>query len=284
MPPIVAFADDAEPGRYWLADGWHRIEAQWDEDLTEVEVEVHPGGRVDAMLYAASANTTHGKRRDRPDSIAAAIVAIRALSLQNPETRPTWDAVRAAARVGTETVKAAFAELEERQEREARRQAWAAERDAREQEAPAPPPLPPKDPRGGARDFGTPVANPNGDPTALTAEGLLPVVDLETGEVVTDRVAPPGATSPTDTALMDTRFRAGEAEHEMVVLRNKIRWRLENRRRVRAKALITHQDEVERDGWLGAARAAREMLDAIVEEFPDIEQEMLATPSLREER
>ena len=28
FPPIVVFEDDDQPGRYWLADGWHRLDAQ----------------------------------------------------------------------------------------------------------------------------------------------------------------------------------------------------------------------------------------------------------------
>jgi hypothetical protein len=226
------------------------------------------------MLYAAQANTTHGQRRTREDAIAAAIVAIRALTLQHPETRPTWEAVKAAARVGTETVKAAFVELEERQEREARMAAWAAERAAREQEAPAPPPLPPKDPRGGARDFAPRGANVTADPTALTAEGMLPVVDLVTGKVVV----------PTGNAPVYRRDWASAAEHELVVLRNSVVWRLERRRKDRAKGFVMNPNEVELAEWLAAARASREMMDAIIAEFPGIEQEMLATPSLGEER
>ena len=82
---------------------------------TEVEAEIHPGGKLAAMLYAATANTTHGRRRDREDAIAAATVAIRALWVQDPERRPTVDAVKTTARVGTETAQLAFRELEEQQ-------------------------------------------------------------------------------------------------------------------------------------------------------------------------
>ena len=138
------FEDDKEPGRYWLADGWHRVEAQCTSendagvldpavDHTEVEAEVHPGGKLAAMLFAAAANMSHGRRRDRGDAIVAAKVAIRALTLQNPTKRPTVEAIKATARVGTATAQRAIKELEAEPPREAE------------------PRLPPKDPRGGVR-------------------------------------------------------------------------------------------------------------------------------------
>jgi hypothetical protein len=192
LPPITVFADDERPGRYWLADGWHRLDAQrtfraegeaWDpgddgdliayaKDAAEVDAEVHPGGKVAAMLYAAGANITHGRRRTREDAIAAAKVAIRALSLQNPDQRPTWEAVKATAHVGTETVQRAFRALEEDQEREqarAQRTDWLAA----------------KDPRGGARDHFAPQgANPSAYPD-LDENGKLPVVTIGGGPLRT---------------------------------------------------------------------------------------------------
>jgi hypothetical protein len=163
LPPIVVFADDERPGRFWLADGWHRLAAQLPEGedpenvddfladvdaSTEVEAEIHPGGKVAAMLYAASANRTHGRPRSRYDAIAAAKVAIRALTLQNPERRPTIEAVKDTAHVGTEIAQRAFHELEADQRDRAPREGDAAW-------------LPPKDSRGGARERFVPHgANP----------------------------------------------------------------------------------------------------------------------------
>ena len=200
MPPIVVFEDDDRPGRYWLADGWHRLEAQraedegrdpdavldYDEervayadDPTQVEAEIHPGGKIAAMRYAASANTTHGRRRTALDAMAAAKVAIRGLILQNPERRPTVEDVKATARVGTDTALRAFRELEAEQQRQAKREAetW----------------LPPKDPRGGARDRFVPQGTNDACPD-LDAHGMLPVVNLD-GEHVEEPLKANAATA-----------------------------------------------------------------------------------------
>jgi hypothetical protein len=182
----VVFRDDERPGRYWLADGWHRLEAQrgeredlnkddatgyyddeclpYAEDPTEVDAEIRPGGKLAAMFYAAGANTTHGRRRNRFDAIAAAKVAIRALLLQTPDRRPTIEAVKTTAHVGTEIAQWAFTEFEKEQKHRAGAEAAA---------------LPPKDPRGGARvssfvPQGTIDAHPD-----LDENGMLPVVDLD---------------------------------------------------------------------------------------------------------
>src|SRR5262249_59008661 len=55
FPPVVAFFDGE---RYWLADGWHRLAAAERLEFEDFPVEVHPGGRRDAMLHAAGANVT----------------------------------------------------------------------------------------------------------------------------------------------------------------------------------------------------------------------------------
>src|SRR5262245_46806125 len=54
FPKPVAFFDGQTK---WLADGLHRIGADRKLDRTEVEVEVRPGTKRDAILYAVGANT-----------------------------------------------------------------------------------------------------------------------------------------------------------------------------------------------------------------------------------
>lgn len=62
--PVIIFAAD---GVYWLADGFHRLAACQAAGLDSIPAVVHQGGRRDALLYAASANAAHGKRRTNAD-------------------------------------------------------------------------------------------------------------------------------------------------------------------------------------------------------------------------
>jgi len=64
FPPIILFFDGQE---YWLADGCHRVRAALKAGLTEILAEVHPGTQRDALLFALSANTTHGLPRTNAD-------------------------------------------------------------------------------------------------------------------------------------------------------------------------------------------------------------------------
>jgi hypothetical protein len=58
---------DGESGDYWLADGFHRIEAAQRAGLTDYQVEVLKGDKRAAQLHAARANADHGLRRSRQD-------------------------------------------------------------------------------------------------------------------------------------------------------------------------------------------------------------------------
>lgn len=53
LPPVVLFGK-------LLADGFHRVAAAKRLGRESIKAEVKQGGREDAMVYAASANTTHG--------------------------------------------------------------------------------------------------------------------------------------------------------------------------------------------------------------------------------
>ena len=64
FPPITVYYDGAD---YWLADGYHRIEAAEEADLETIQAEIRPGGRRDAILFAVGANRDHGLRRTRED-------------------------------------------------------------------------------------------------------------------------------------------------------------------------------------------------------------------------
>lgn len=52
---------------FWLADGFHRIEAAQRAGMTDYPVEVLRGSKRDAVLRAAGANATHGLRRTNAD-------------------------------------------------------------------------------------------------------------------------------------------------------------------------------------------------------------------------
>lgn len=66
---LVVFHDKSErpEGVYWLADGFHRIEAAQRAGWASVKCRVEEGGRRDAVLLAAGANASHGLGRSRDD-------------------------------------------------------------------------------------------------------------------------------------------------------------------------------------------------------------------------
>jgi hypothetical protein len=65
FPPVVVFTDSK--GVHWLADGFHRTEAAELAGLTEIAAERRLGSRKDALIFAASANISHGLRRTTAD-------------------------------------------------------------------------------------------------------------------------------------------------------------------------------------------------------------------------
>lgn len=64
FPPVVVFYDGSE---YWLADGFHRLDATIRAGLAEIEAEVKQGTQRDAILYSCGANASHGMRRTNED-------------------------------------------------------------------------------------------------------------------------------------------------------------------------------------------------------------------------
>lgn len=74
FPPVTVFFDGNE---YWLADGFHRVQAKWIEGIKEVRAEVHVGTQRDAILYAVGANATHGLRRTNADKHNAVVRLLR---------------------------------------------------------------------------------------------------------------------------------------------------------------------------------------------------------------
>jgi hypothetical protein len=64
FPPVVLFTDGQS---YWVGDGFHRILAARQDNLTDIEAEVRPGTQRDALLFSISANSTHGLPRTNAD-------------------------------------------------------------------------------------------------------------------------------------------------------------------------------------------------------------------------
>ncbi|MBC7164843.1 MAG: ParB N-terminal domain-containing protein [Roseovarius sp.] len=93
FPPVTVFRD-AE-GRYWLADGFHRLEAHKLAGRETISADVREGDRREAMLFAAGANSSHGLRRTQEDK-REAIAAL----LNDPEWR-RWSDREIAKRTAT---------------------------------------------------------------------------------------------------------------------------------------------------------------------------------------
>lgn len=73
LPPLRVFYDGDD---YWLADGFHRIEARSRNEERFVECSVEPGGLRDAILYSCKANATHGVRRSDDDKRRAVLTLL----------------------------------------------------------------------------------------------------------------------------------------------------------------------------------------------------------------
>jgi uncharacterized ParB-like nuclease family protein len=74
FPPIVVFFDG---DKYWLADGFHRLDAHREAGQQEIEADVRTGSKRDAILFAAGANAEHGLRRTTEDKRRAVLALLR---------------------------------------------------------------------------------------------------------------------------------------------------------------------------------------------------------------
>lgn len=62
---------------YWLWDGFHRIEAAVRVGWLDIEAEIRPGTRRDAVLLSCGANADHGLRRSNADKRRAVETLLR---------------------------------------------------------------------------------------------------------------------------------------------------------------------------------------------------------------
>lgn len=74
FPPVVVFYDGTD---YWLADGFHRVEAAKYANLIEIAVDVRQGTKRDAILYSVGANADYGVRRTNADKRTATLMLLR---------------------------------------------------------------------------------------------------------------------------------------------------------------------------------------------------------------
>ena len=70
FPPVIVFYDGTD---YWLADGFHRVEAACSIGLKKIAARIKQGSRRDAILYSVGANATHGLRRSNTDKRRAVL-------------------------------------------------------------------------------------------------------------------------------------------------------------------------------------------------------------------
>lgn len=74
FPPLVVFYDGKD---YWVADGFHRGQAFREAGLEKAPVDIRPGTKRDAILYAVGANASHGLRRTPEDKRRAVLTLLK---------------------------------------------------------------------------------------------------------------------------------------------------------------------------------------------------------------
>lgn len=73
FPRVVLFFDGTE---YWLADGFHRVEAARQAGREEIDAEIRQGDRRKAVLFSVGANANHGFRRTNEDKRRAVMTLL----------------------------------------------------------------------------------------------------------------------------------------------------------------------------------------------------------------
>lgn len=74
FPPAVIFFDGSE---HWLADGFHRYHATRAAGLDQLDADVRPGTKRDAILFSCGANGAHGLRRSNEDKRQAVLTLLK---------------------------------------------------------------------------------------------------------------------------------------------------------------------------------------------------------------
>jgi len=74
FPPVTVFDDSS--GSYWLADGFHRIEASKLIGIASIECDVKAGGKTEALFFSCGSNATHGLPRTNADKRRAVLMLL----------------------------------------------------------------------------------------------------------------------------------------------------------------------------------------------------------------
>lgn len=74
FPPVVLFGTNAKA---WIGDGWHRVMATDQIGALDIDAEIRPGGRIDALKHAFGANKGHGLKRTNADKRYCVEIACR---------------------------------------------------------------------------------------------------------------------------------------------------------------------------------------------------------------
>lgn len=74
FPPVIVFYDGTD---HWLADGFHRADANARAGRTTIDADVRQGTRRDAILFSVGANAAHGQRRTNADKRRAVETLLR---------------------------------------------------------------------------------------------------------------------------------------------------------------------------------------------------------------
>jgi len=74
FPPVTLFDDGVD---YWLADGYHRVDAAEAACRAEILAEIKQGTRRDAILFSLGVNAAHGLRRTNEDKRRAVLTMLR---------------------------------------------------------------------------------------------------------------------------------------------------------------------------------------------------------------
>lgn len=99
FPPLTVYFDGRD---YWLADGFHRLEAGRRIGRVEMPADVRQGDRRRAILHSVAANSAHGLRRSNEDKRRAV------LTLLEDDEWSRWSdrAIAEACRVSVDLVQA----------------------------------------------------------------------------------------------------------------------------------------------------------------------------------
>ena len=92
FPPVTVF-DDGD-GSYWLADGFHRVEACKLVGIDAIVCEVRAGGKTEALIFSCGSNAQHGLPRTNADKRRAVLLLLNDDRFAGWSTRQLAEACR----------------------------------------------------------------------------------------------------------------------------------------------------------------------------------------------